>query len=138
VAQLPSPGGNANNWGTMLNDYLQQALAADGTLVTSATNSYTSAANTNLATNAKPGLVQLAGDIGNTYSAPKVTGLQGRAVSTNTPSDGEVLTWDNIGGEWIPQAVTGGSGGSGFIGDIDGGSASSTYTSSAVIDCGGA
>lgn len=138
MAQLPSPGGNANNWGTMLNDYLQQALAADGTLVTSATNSYTSAANTNLASNSKPGLVQLAGDIGGTYNAPTVTKLQGRAVSTNTPSDGEVLTWDNIGGEWIPQTVTGGGGGSGFSGDIDGGSSTSVYNSVSIIDCGGA
>jgi hypothetical protein len=121
----------------MLNDYLQQALAADGTLVTSATNSYTSLANTNLASTSKPGLVQLAGDIGNTYSAPKVTGLQGRPVSTNVPTDGEVLTWDNIGGEWIPQTVTGG-GGSGYSGNLDGGNAVSVYGSSAVIDCGGA
>ena len=94
MAGLPTPGSNGNDWGTMLNDFLQQALASDGTLVTGSTNSYTGSANTNLASNSKPGLVQLAGDIGNTAASPSVVGLQGNSVASTTPGNGNVLTWN--------------------------------------------
>ncbi|HET7827455.1 MAG TPA: hypothetical protein VFK97_01135, partial [Candidatus Saccharimonadales bacterium] len=72
MARLPTVGGDANNWGSVLNDYLQQAHNADGTLVTGATNTYTGLANTNLASGSQPGLVQLAGDLGNTAVSPQV------------------------------------------------------------------
>lgn len=72
-SSLPTPGGSANTWGTQLNDYLQQSLGPDGKLVTAATNPYTSSANTNLASGSQPGLVQLAGDLGNTAASPQVT-----------------------------------------------------------------
>ena len=32
MARLPQPGGDSGNWGTILNDYLTQALKPDGTL----------------------------------------------------------------------------------------------------------
>lgn len=32
MARLPQPGGDSGNWGTLLNDYLSQIHAADGTL----------------------------------------------------------------------------------------------------------
>lgn len=32
MARLPQPGGDAGNWGAILNDYLSQAHAADGSL----------------------------------------------------------------------------------------------------------
>ena len=110
AARLPTPGGDNNNWGTVLNDYLQQALASDGTLVTSATNSYTGTTNTNLANSSKPGLVQLAGDLKVPVTAPKVVGLQGVAVASTTPTDGQVLTWTTAAGNWHPAAPTGGGG----------------------------
>ncbi|MGH7233949.1 MAG: hypothetical protein ACREF7_00685 [Candidatus Saccharimonadales bacterium] len=133
MSSLPTPGGDANSWGTMLNDYLQQALAADGTLVTAATNPYTSSANTNLASGTQPGLVQLAGDIGNTAASPTVVGLQGNSVSSAAPTDGYVLTWSGGSSQWQPAAA---SGGSGYSGDIDGGIATSVYGGTSVIDCG--
>jgi hypothetical protein len=102
--RLPTPGGDANSWGSVLNDYLQQALASDGTLVTSSTNSYTGLANTNLANGSRPGLIQLAGDLGNTAVSPTVAGLQGRSVDSGAPSDGNVLTWSASGTKWQPQA----------------------------------
>lgn len=140
MSQLPTPGSDSNNWGTMLNDFLQQALGPDGTLVTSATNPFTLTTNTNLATTSQPGLVQLAGDIANTSTSPTVVGLQGHAVSTNIPSDGEVLTWSTSGSHWLPQTPSGGGGGGGdgYYGDLDGGDSTSSYSSTAVIDCGGA
>jgi hypothetical protein len=114
MANLPTVGGDANNWGTILNDYLRQALASDGKLVTSATNSYTGLTNTNLATGSTPGLIQLTNDLGNTYALPKVVGLQGRAIGTGTPSDGNVLTWNNGASQWQPTAPTAYTAGTGL------------------------
>ena len=131
MARLPSPGSDANNWGSLLNDYIQQSLASDGTLVTSATNPYTSSANTNLASGSKPGLVQLANDLGNTAASPKVVGLQGRSVDSGAPSDGNVLTWSASGSKWQPSAPSGGS-----PIDLDGGTASSVFGGVASIDGG--
>lgn len=131
--RLPSVGSDANNWGTLLNDYLQQALGSDGTLVTTSTNSYTGLANTNLASGSRPGLVQLAGDLGNTAVSPTVTGLQGNPVAATGPTDGYVLTWSVGNGQWQPAAPTGAGG---FLADLDGGNASSVYGGVASIDGG--
>lgn len=133
---LPTPGGNANNWGTVLNDYLQQALASDGTLVTGSTNSYTGLANTNLASGTKPGLVQLAGDLSNTAASPKVAGLQGRTVDSSAPADGDVLTWSASDTQWTHVQPSTGGGGGGGSGDLDGGSASSSFGGTTAIDGG--
>jgi len=110
TARLPTPGSDNNNWGTVLNDFLQQALASDGTLVTTATNAYTGTTNTNLANSTRPGLVQLAGDLTTPVTAPKVTGLQGNPVSSTSPSDGQVLTWSTSSGTWQPATPAGGAG----------------------------
>lgn len=134
MSRLPIPGSDNDGWGTILNDYLQQSLAADGTLVTSATNSYTGTTNTNLANSTRPGLVQLAGDLTVPVTAPKVVGLQGRAVSTTAPTDGQVLTWSNSNSAWQPATVSGGGGG--YTGVLDGGSATSVYGGVTPIDCG--
>ena len=110
MSRLPTPGGDNDDWGTILNDYLQQALSSDGTLVTSATNSYTGTTNTNLATASQPGLVQLAGDITTPVTAPTVVGLQGNAVSSATPGNGQVLTWSNTNNSWAPATPSSGGG----------------------------
>jgi len=136
MSRLPTPGGDNDNWGTLLNDYMQQALATDGTLVTSATNSYTGTTNTNLANSSRPGLVQLTGDLAVPYSAPKVAGLQGVAVATTSPVDGQVLAYASSSGKWQPTTVSSSGGGSSWTGGIDGGSATSTYGGVTAIDCG--
>jgi hypothetical protein len=134
VSRLPTPGGDNDNWGTLLNDYLQQALASDGTLLTTATNTYTGTTNTNLANSTRPGLVQLAGDLTTPVTAPKVVGLQGNPVASTTPVDNQVLTWSSASGSWKP--VTPSGGGIQLLGIIDGGSASSVYGGTTAIDCG--
>ncbi len=134
MARLPAPGSDANNWGSLLNDYLQQSLADDGTLVTDGTNTYTGLANTNLATNGHPGLVQLTNDLGNTAASPKVVGLQGRSVDSASPSDGDALIWDAGTSKWTPEAPP--TGGGGGLTDLDGGSSSSTYGGITAIDGG--
>lgn len=136
TARLPNIGGDANAWGTVLNDYLQQALGSDGTLVTGATNSYTGLANTNLANGSRPGIVQLAGDLGNTAVSPTVVGLQGRAVNSAAPSDGNVLTWSASASKWQAAAplatpVSVSNGGTGTSGPLSGvliGNGSSAFT----------
>lgn len=134
MAGLPTPGGDANNWGTMLNDYLQQALASDGTLVTSATNSHTSGPNTNLSTATQPGLVQLTSDLGGSAASPSVVAVQGNAVSNASPADGNVLTWSAGSSTWEPVAPSGT--GWGLSGDVDGGSSSTSYGGTSPINGG--
>ncbi|HUD05628.1 MAG TPA: hypothetical protein VMR18_01745 [Candidatus Saccharimonadales bacterium] len=134
MSSLPNPGSNANNWGSILNDFLQQALAADGTLVTSATNSYTSAANTNLASGSKPGLVQLAGDLTGTYDSPALASVI-TAGSVGSSSAIPVLTYDAKGRITAVSTATP-SGGGGGSSDFDGGNASSTYAAAMTIDGG--
>jgi hypothetical protein len=46
------------------------------------------------------GAVQVAGDIGGTAAAPKVTSIQGNPVSNTAPGSGQVLAWN--GSAWAP------------------------------------
>lgn len=75
LARLPTPGGDENSWGDILNDFLAQAHNSDGTLKDSA-----------------------------------VTGLAGQPVSSSTPSDNDVLTYNSGTNQWEPAAPTGGGG----------------------------
>lgn len=47
------------------------------------------------------GIVQLSGDLGGTAIAPKVLKIQGFAVSTQTPTNNQVLTWNGV--NWVPS-----------------------------------
>jgi hypothetical protein len=137
MSRLPVTGSDNDGWGSLLNDYLQQSLASNGTLITSATNSYTGTTNANLANGSKPGLVQLAGDLTTPVTAPKVVGLQGNPVAATVPSDGQVLTWSSTGSNWQPATPSGGGGGGGgYTGDIDAGTSTSVYGGTTTIDCG--
>lgn len=72
----------------------------------------TPAAGAGDATSGAKGVIQLAGDLagsGSTAAAPKVSGLQGYAVHTALPSNGNVLTWDGGNSRWAPAAPSGGA-----------------------------
>lgn len=45
------------------------------------------------------------GDLGNDYPNPKVTGLQNHSVNATTPTDKDVLTWDQTDGYWKPAPI---------------------------------
>lgn len=103
MARLPQPGGDQGNWGTILNDYLEQshtpqgglkdnivtgAVIADGAISEPLLDSVVRAKlNTSSpgATTSATGLVQLAGDLAGTAQAPTVPGL------TTKVSKGELV-----------------------------------------------
>jgi hypothetical protein len=45
------------------------------------------------------------GDLGNTWASPTVDGLQGRALASTAPSDGQAVVWDAAGSTWKPGTV---------------------------------
>jgi hypothetical protein len=51
----------------------------------------------------------LAGDVSGAPDSLRVTGLQGFAVGTSTPSDGQALRWNGPAGQWQPASDTLGS-----------------------------
>lgn len=71
MARLPTPGGDDNSWGDILNDFLATSHNTDGTIKDSA-----------------------------------VTGLAGQTVSTSTPSDNDILTYNAGTNQWEPAAPT--------------------------------
>ncbi len=136
MARLPTVGGDNNDWGSVLNDYLQQALDTSGLLLTSSTNSYTGLPNTNLATNAQPGLVQLAGDLAGSYSSPALASII-TAGSVGSSTSVPVLTYDAKGRITTVSSATVVGGGTVSSFSIDGGNSASTYTGTLKIDFGG-
>jgi hypothetical protein len=54
------------------------------------------------ATTTNKGIIQLSGDISGTATNISVTRIQGRAVSTLSPSHASVLTWDGYSNIWYP------------------------------------
>lgn len=135
MSGLPTPGGDNNTWGSMLNDYLQQSLASDGTLVSGATNSYTGNPNTNLASGSTPGLVQLAGDLTGTAASPALASII-TAGTVGSGSSVPVITYD-ANGRITSVSTASVSGGSVSSFSIDGGDSLTTYSGTLKIDFGG-
>jgi hypothetical protein len=76
-----------------------------------------------LATQTTPGIIQLTRDLGGTNGlSPIVIGLQGRSVSAQQPTTGQVLTWNSS--AWAPANVATFNPG----GDLGGSSPSSSNT----------
>ena len=55
------------------------------------------------------GGIPAGGDLAGAYPAPRVVGLQGRAVSSVLPSDGYVLKWNASTSQWTPAPDAGGT-----------------------------
>lgn len=55
----------------------------------------------------------IGGDVAGPIQAMHVKAIQGLAVAATTPSDGQVLRWNNSNQDWEPATVSGSGGGSG-------------------------
>jgi hypothetical protein len=121
MAQLPTPGGDAGTWGTILNDFLLVSHNGDGTLKSSAltaagAGTYSKPSSGIPATDLSSGVqsnltlassaVQLGGDLGGTTTAPTIAKLQGTAVNTSSPQDNQVLSYDSTANAWVPSTIT--------------------------------
>jgi hypothetical protein len=80
--------------------------AATGTTGTQiATLDYVLAATPN-ATTTDTGKIQLAQDLGNTATAPKVIGIQGIPVVATAPTANQILQFDNASSSWKPASLS--------------------------------
>src|SRR5687768_11920064 len=87
MSRLPIVGSDENTWGSLLNDFLIQSHESDGSLKGAAV----AAAIPDASTSSK-GIVQLAGDLAGTATAPTVPGLASKANSSITITAGTGLT----------------------------------------------
>ncbi len=74
------------------------------------------------------------GDVNGALATTVVAGIQGRAVSSVAPLDGQVLTWSATANQWQPAAGGGGGGGAGMAGQLA--DFGVTMTSSTVLTIG--
>lgn len=102
MSRLPTPGGDDDTWGNILNDFLGVSHNADGTLKDTAVTtgnltdgSVTEAklagavqtklnASSSDATASTKGVIQLTGDLGGTAASPTVPGLASKANTSHT------------------------------------------------------
>jgi hypothetical protein len=137
---LPSVGSDNNDWGTILNYFLEQAHdPSTGFLLTTPTNPNNltgGSVNTNLATTTQPGLVQLAGDLTGTYSSPALASIT-TAGSVGSATAVPVITYDAKGRITAVSSATisGGVPVNSF--GVDGGNSSTTFAGTLRVDFGG-
>ena len=74
------------------------------------------------------------GDVNGALATTVVTGIQGRAVSSAAPLDGQVLAWSAAANQWQPASGGGGSGGATMASQL--GDFGVTLTSSTVLAIG--
>lgn len=60
------------------------------------------------------------GDLSSTYPNPTVAKLQGRAVSSTAPTNGQLMTWNSTSGAWVPANPASGSPSGAAAGDLGG------------------
>ena len=103
-ARLPTPGGDDGQWGQILNDFLAVSLDGSGNLLSaavSAAGAYSKPGGGIPATDLSSGVQATLSAVGN------ATSIQGVAIDSGAPGDGEVLQYSANSLEWVPTLVTG-------------------------------
>ncbi len=85
--------------GTVATTDLADSAVTDAKIASGIAYTKLSGAPTSLPPNGAAG-----GDLGGTYPDPTVTSLQGHAISSNAPTDGQSLQWNASSSEWTPGA----------------------------------
>ncbi|OGL22105.1 hypothetical protein A2707_02015 [Candidatus Saccharibacteria bacterium RIFCSPHIGHO2_01_FULL_45_15] len=106
MARLPQPGGDAGNWGNILNDYLSASHNADGTLKDNSISealldsALQTKVNTSVddATLLVAGKVRLAGDLAGTATSPTVPGLATKLDVAVKDLDSVIITAERFAG----------------------------------------
>jgi hypothetical protein len=100
MARLPVPGSDSGQWGALLNDYLSQAHASDGTLKPDAVD----------ASNLQNGAVTSAALEDHSVTATKLapTGGSTGEVLTRDTASGNGMIWAAAGGGGAPSGAAGG------------------------------
>lgn len=85
MARLPVPGSDSGTWGNLLNDFLSQSLAADGSLLNGVVS------ESKLAT-ALANKINQASPVGHTHVRADVTDIGAKVVvSATAPADTTVV-----------------------------------------------
>lgn len=61
------------------------------------------------------------GDLNGSYPNPTIDAIQGQDVdvTTNPPTAGQALAWDNVNAKWKPTTISGGGGGAGTVTSVN-------------------
>ena len=103
MTRLPTPGGDAGQWGQLLNDFLDVEHNADGTLKVRTDGTFYSKPTGGIPSSDLSSAVQTTlSNVGN------ATKIQGTNVDGSTPSDGEALVYSLTAGPWVPNTITSG------------------------------
>ena len=106
MSRLPTPGGDNNTWGEVLNDFLAVEHNADGSLKLrtdpALTGKYTKPSG-GIPKSDLAAAVQTSLD---TADARDATKLQGTSVDGSAPSDGQVLVYSNSASAWLPGTAS--------------------------------
>lgn len=103
MARLPQVGGDAGDWGNILNDFLDQAHNTDGTLKPAAVIGAGAVTQVNgKSPNASGAVTLTAADIGATGTSTLAADTD---VSIASPASGQVLTYDSASSKWKNQTA---------------------------------
>lgn len=88
MARLPEPGGDAGNWGSILNEFLLQTHDTGGALKSDAV---------------KPSSIATAAITTTKVADNSIT--EPKLAITNTPSTNQILSWSGTGLQWVAASV---------------------------------
>lgn len=104
MARLPVPGQDSGTWGQILNDFLAVAHNSDGSILTGAISHGGGVTTINGKTASNGSVTLAASDVGAPTALSQLTD-----VSTGTPTNNQVLTYNSSTGKWTSQTSASGA-----------------------------